>query len=104
MTTAQAAAHELFGYERLHPAQARAIAALLGGHDVLLVSPTGSGKSLAYQLSGALTDGCTVVVSPLLALQADQLRRLPDDARTRGARISSFESGAQIDEALASAQ
>lgn len=45
--------------------------ALLGGHDVLFVAPTGSGKSLTYQIPGLLLEGPTVVVSPLLSLQRD---------------------------------
>jgi len=75
--------------------------ALLDGHDVLLVSPTGSGKSLAYQVPGVLLDGCTIVVSPLLALQQDQIEALAGgDARTRGARLSSAESASQQQEAI----
>ncbi len=76
--------------------------ALLSGRDVLLVSPTGSGKSLTYQVPGVLLDGPTVVVSPLLALQHDQIEGLADgDARSQGVRISSAESDAQREEALA---
>jgi ATP-dependent DNA helicase RecQ len=51
---------------------------LLESRDVLLVSPTGSGKSLVYQASALLIDGPTVVVSPLLALQRDQVAALED--------------------------
>src|SRR5215210_7153981 len=53
--------------------QREASASVLAGRDTLLVSPTGSGKSAVYQLTGALTEGVTVVVSPLIALQEDQL-------------------------------
>jgi ATP-dependent DNA helicase RecQ len=83
---------EVFGHDDLFPGQAEAIEALLGGRDVLLVSATGSGKSLAYQVPGVLLDGLTLVISPLLALQHDQLDSLPEDRRTEGARISSAES------------
>src|SRR3954468_11086547 len=62
-----------FGHDALLPGQAEATAALLDGHDVLLVAPTGSGKSLVYQVAGLVIDGPTVVVSPLLALQQDQI-------------------------------
>jgi ATP-dependent DNA helicase RecQ len=97
-------ARVVFGHESLHPGQQKAIGHLLGGHDVLLVSPTGSGKSLAYQLPGVLIDGVTVVVSPLLALQHDQVSSLEDGgARTRSARISSAETQTQHEEALAKA-
>src|SRR5215210_5358225 len=53
--------------------QREASAAVLAGRDTLLVSPTGSGKSAVYQLTGAMTEGVPVVVSPLLALQDDEL-------------------------------
>ncbi len=47
--------------------------ALLGGHDCLVVMPTGSGKSAIYQIAGSLMDGATLVISPLIALQKDQV-------------------------------
>ncbi|HSU02032.1 MAG TPA: RecQ family ATP-dependent DNA helicase [Nocardioides sp.] len=84
-------AEQYFGHRELLPGQEEAIGALLDGHDVLLVSPTGSGKSLAYQVAGLLLGGCTVVVSPLLALQQDQVASL-EDAGLRAARLSSAES------------
>jgi ATP-dependent DNA helicase RecQ len=91
---------EVFGHEDLYAGQQDAIAAVLEGSDVLLVSATGSGKSLAYQVPGVLIEGCTLLVSPLLALQQDQLDSLPEDRRTRGARISSAETEAQRRTAL----
>ncbi|WP_435738148.1 RecQ family ATP-dependent DNA helicase [Cellulosimicrobium sp. PMB13] len=69
-------AREVFGWERLRPGQAEAISALLDGHDVLLVLPTGAGKSAVYQLPGLELPGPTLVVSPLIALQQDQVRSL----------------------------
>ena len=67
-----------FGHHSFRPGQREAVTALLDGHDVLLVQPTGAGKSLAYQLAGLLLGGPTVVVSPLLALQQDQEDSLPE--------------------------
>ena len=64
------------GFERLRPGQLRAAAAASGGRDVLAVLPTGGGKSAIYELAGLLRDGPTVVVSPLIALQDDQLAHL----------------------------
>jgi ATP-dependent DNA helicase RecQ len=64
------------GFERLRPGQLRAVAAASGGRDVLAVLPTGGGKSAIYELAGLLRDGPTVVVSPLIALQDDQLAHL----------------------------
>jgi ATP-dependent DNA helicase RecQ len=64
------------GFERLRPGQLRAVAAASGGRDVLAVLPTGGGKSAIYELAGLLREGPTVVVSPLIALQEDQLAHL----------------------------
>src|SRR4051794_25134872 len=64
------------GFERLRPGQLRAVAAASGGRDVLAVLPTGGGKSAIYELAGLLQEGPTVVVSPLIALQEDQLAHL----------------------------
>ena len=66
-------AQERFGYEFLRSGQEAAIKALLEGHDTLAVMPTGSGKSAIYQIAGLLIPGPTVVISPLLALQRDQV-------------------------------
>ena len=104
MARARTVATEVFGHAALLPGQEEAIAAVLDGHDVLLVSPTGSGKSLTYQVAGTLLDGCTVVVSPLLALQHDQIRSLEETDAPRGARISSEETEAQKDAALGDAE
>jgi ATP-dependent DNA helicase RecQ len=65
-----------FGYQDFRPGQAAIIAALLNGHNVLAVMPTGSGKSLCYQLPALLNNGCTVVISPLIALMKDQVDSL----------------------------
>ena len=64
------------GVRRLRPGQDRAIAAALAGRDALVVMATGSGKSLCYQAPAAASPGLTVVVSPLIALMADQLAGL----------------------------
>ena len=69
-------ARERLGFEQLRPGQLRAAEALAGGRDVLAVLPTGGGKSAIYELAGLLRAGPTVVVSPLIALQADQLAHL----------------------------
>jgi ATP-dependent DNA helicase RecQ len=59
---------------------------------VLVVMPTGAGKSLTYQLPGVLREGTTLVVSPLLSLQRDQIDSLVDGTGLRAARLSSAES------------
>jgi ATP-dependent DNA helicase RecQ len=65
-----------FGLDEFRPGQREAVAAALTGRDSLVVMPTGGGKSLCYQLPGIASDALTVVVSPLIALMADQYRRL----------------------------
>jgi len=65
-----------FGLDEFRQGQREAVAAALAGRDSLVVMPTGGGKSLCYQLPGLASDGLTVVVSPLIALMADQYRRL----------------------------
>ena len=71
-------AREVFGWASLRDGQEEAVAALLDGRDVIAVLPTGAGKSAVYQLAGAMLPGTTIVVSPLIALQADQLAALAD--------------------------
>jgi ATP-dependent DNA helicase RecQ len=73
---AEAALHQVFGFESFRAGQAEIVAALLNGEDVLAVMPTGSGKSLCYQLPAIVRGGLTVVVSPLIALMRDQVRQL----------------------------
>lgn len=70
------AARDTFGYDRLRPGQEEAIKAVIGGRDTLVVMPTGSGKSAIYQIAGTLLSGPTVVISPLIALQRDQVESL----------------------------
>lgn len=71
-------AKEQFGYSHLRPGQPEAVQAILAGHDTLAVMPTGSGKSAIYQLAASLMSGPTVVVSPLIALQRDQVKMIVD--------------------------
>ena len=65
-----------FGLDAFRPGQREAVAAALAGRDSLVVMPTGGGKSLCYQLPALSGAGLVVVVSPLIALMADQWRRL----------------------------
>ncbi|HTQ45724.1 MAG TPA: ATP-dependent DNA helicase RecQ [Polyangiaceae bacterium] len=73
----EATLRERFGLERFHPWQKEAVEALLGGSGrVLVVAPTGGGKSLTYQFPAAVLEGVTLVLSPLVALMEDQVRAL----------------------------
>src|ERR671934_2860356 len=64
------------GFDDFRPGQLQAVAAAAEGRDVLAVLPTGGGKSAIYELAGLLRAGPTIVVSPLIALQDDQLAHL----------------------------
>jgi DNA topoisomerase III len=68
--------HSAFGYECFRPNQEAVCEAVIAGRDVLLVMPTGSGKSLCYQLPGVARGGTTLVISPLIALMEDQVAKL----------------------------
>jgi ATP-dependent DNA helicase RecQ len=74
--TLAATARDVFGWTALRPGQRESMEATLAGRDVLVVMPTGSGKSACYQLPGAMHTRMTVVVSPLIALQQDQVHAL----------------------------
>jgi ATP-dependent DNA helicase RecQ len=80
---------ERFGLEEFRPGQREAVQAALESRDSLVVMPTGGGKSLCYQLPALADIGLVVVVSPLIALMADQLRRLKD----AGVQASMLASG-----------
>src|SRR5436853_7805607 len=69
----------LFGLDEFRPAQREVIESVLAGRDVLCVMPTGAGKSLCYQLPAAISEGLTIVVSPLISLMADQVQQLRDE-------------------------
>ena len=64
---------DVFGFDGFRPGQEEVVEAVLAGEDVLAVMPTGSGKSLCYQLPALVRGGLTVVVSPLIALMRDQV-------------------------------
>ena len=94
-------AHEAFGYRALRPGQREASESVLSGRDTLVVMSTGSGKSAIYQIAGLLTEGATVVVSPLIALQRDQVEDLAARAAGGAARLNSTLSAAEREQALA---
>jgi ATP-dependent DNA helicase RecQ len=71
-------AREALGLRRLLPGQEEAVSSVIGGRDTLALLPTGGGKSAIYQLAGVDRPGPTIVVSPLIALQRDQLEALDE--------------------------
>src|ERR1700735_937732 len=76
LAAAQSQLQTIFGFPAFRPGQADIVSAILEGCDVLAVMPTGSGKSLCYQLPALMRDGLTVVVSPLIALMRNQVAQL----------------------------
>src|SRR3954452_20971415 len=88
------AARRHFGWRRLRPGQLAAMRAVVKRRDALVVLPTGHGKSAVYQVPAPLLPGPTVVISPLLALQQDQIAGLTDrgDPRLAAVRVSSAET------------
>jgi len=85
-TSLHAALRSRFGHAAFRPGQEKLIRAVLGGRDALGLLPTGGGKSLTYLLPAGLLRGITLVVSPLIALMADQLER----ARACGLRAEAL--------------
>ncbi|HEV7789171.1 MAG TPA: RecQ family ATP-dependent DNA helicase [Pseudonocardia sp.] len=88
-------AKETFGWDRLRGEQLRAMRALVAGQDVLVVLPTGAGKSAIYQVPALELDGPTLVVSPLIALQQDQLRGIADSDAPEAVAVNSAQGGGQ---------
>ncbi|MHB8584269.1 MAG: RecQ family ATP-dependent DNA helicase [Thermoplasmatota archaeon] len=89
-----------FGIADLRPGQEEVLLRTLRGESVLAVMPTGSGKSLLYQLPGLVTRGTTVVVSPLLALMKDQIDSLDAPKRAAVVSITSEKGAAEVREAI----
>lgn len=86
-------AREIFGYDNLRPGQQEVIAAVVDHNDTLAVMPTGSGKSAIYQIAALLVPGTTVVISPLIALQQDQLEAIEKRNVALSAVVNSTISG-----------
>jgi ATP-dependent DNA helicase RecQ len=88
------ALRDLFGFPAFLPGQEEVVRLALAGRDALALMPTGSGKSLPYQLAAMLRPSPTLVVSPLIALMKDQVDKLPPAVAARTAQIdSSLEPG-----------
>jgi ATP-dependent DNA helicase RecQ len=97
------ALREHFGFSAFRPGQREACEAALNGRDVLVVMPTGSGKSLCYQLPALIRDDLTIVVSPLVSLMQDQVEALGSRAAGAAALVNAQQDGARNREALARA-
>jgi len=95
-------ARQQFGWPSLRPGQLKPMRAVLRRRDALVVLPTGGGKSAIYQIPAVLLNGPTVVISPLLALQQDQIASLNErgNPKIRAVRVSSAETPNQQREAI----
>jgi ATP-dependent DNA helicase RecQ len=97
MDAAHTALRSLFGFKAFRPGQAEAVRALTGpgpARDVLVVMPTGAGKSLCYQLPALMREDLTVVVSPLVSLMQDQVEGLERVAPGRAAVVNAQQDAA----------
>ena len=91
LDSARALLHSVFGFNDFRPGQEEIVRAVLDGENVLTVMPTGSGKSLCYQLPAIARPGLTLVISPLIALMRDQVRALTAAGVAAGSLNSSNE-------------
>ncbi len=95
---------EVFGIEALRPMQDEAIEANLRGRDLLLVLPTGGGKSLCYQAPALVRPGLTLVISPLISLMKDQVDGLVQNGVAAAMLASNLEAEQRRARALEGAQ
>src|SRR3954464_9418915 len=100
MDRIERAASEGFGWEGLRRGQQEAVEAVPGGRDVLAVMSTGSGKSAIYQVAALLIPGPTLVVSPLISLQRDQVEALEEEVPGEAAELNAGGSARQRGERL----
>ncbi|HEX6937856.1 MAG TPA: ATP-dependent DNA helicase RecQ [Longimicrobiales bacterium] len=103
LAAARAVLRRHFGYPDFRGAQADAIAATLAGRDVLVLMPTGGGKSLCYQVPAVVLPGLTLVVSPLISLMKDQVDRL-DAAGIPATFVNSTLDRAELEARLEAAE
>jgi len=94
------ALRRIFGFEQFRPGQAAAVSAALDDRDALVVMPTGSGKSLCYQLPALMRDDLTLVVSPLVSLMQDQVQALGRIAPGRVELVNAQRGGAMNADAI----
>jgi ATP-dependent DNA helicase RecQ len=81
--------HQLFGFDAFRPGQEEVVRAAVDGRDTLALMPTGSGKSLTYQLAAMLSAEPTLVLSPLIALMKDQVDKLPPEIAATATFVNS---------------
>ncbi|WP_163654217.1 ATP-dependent DNA helicase RecQ [Listeria sp. PSOL-1] len=84
------ALNEYLGFETFRPGQKEVIEATLSGENTFVMLPTGTGKTLCYQLSGHLLEGLVLIISPLLSLMQDQVERMKASGEKRVVALNSF--------------
>ncbi len=89
-----------FGFSELREGQVETISTVLHDESILVVMPTGAGKSLCYQLPALMDSGATLVISPLIALMKDQVENLPVADRRRATFINSSLTDEQMDQRM----
>lgn len=94
MEQAHTCLKETFGYESFRPVQGKVVEHILSGRDTLALMPTGGGKSICYQVPALVLPGCTVVISPLLALMKDQV----DNLNANGVAAAALNSSLSAEE------
>jgi len=95
--------HRVFGHHSFRAYQEEAVNAILAHKDIMMILPTGAGKSLCYQLPSLVMEGMSVVISPLLALMHDQITALSTFG-IRASMISSMQSPQEIQETMLACQ
>jgi ATP-dependent DNA helicase RecQ len=95
-TQIERVARDRFGFDGLRPGQQEAIRSIVNHQDTLVVQPTGSGKSAIYQIAGLLLAGPTVIVSPLIALQKDQMDSIHENGLADAAVVNSAQRIGEI--------
>ena len=106
MVSPQTLLRDVFGFDAFRPGQQDVVEAVVEGHNVLAIMPTGGGKSLCFQIPALLREGVTLVVSPLIALMRDQVRGLQAAGVAAGALTSGHtqEETDSVFQALAAGQ
>ncbi len=93
-------AREKLGFQELRPGQEEAVRAVTEGRDTLVVMTTGSGKSAIYQIAGWVIEGATLVISPLISLQRDQIENIEGEQPGEAAAIDASVSETRREERL----